>query len=142
VVSYSKVAKNGIGAKIAIAPSAAPGLYDVIVTSPDARQARSTASFEVRSAPPQPVSTRRAQNSKDAATASTANTVSISPKEQERQIRAAITEGDVLKKLGDYDGAIAAYRKGLQADPADAEVRERIRRAQNAKDAEAAVSKH
>jgi tRNA A-37 threonylcarbamoyl transferase component Bud32 len=53
-----------------------------------------------------------------------------------RKIKGQLTLGDFYMKDGEYDKAIAAYRDGLKLDPGNTELRERIARAQRAKEAE------
>ena len=52
------------------------------------------------------------------------------------KIRAAIVEGDVFFKMPDYDGAISAYERGLELDPGNTILREKIQKAKSAKAAE------
>jgi serine/threonine-protein kinase len=62
--------------------------------------------------------------------------------EVERQVKASTTEGDVDYDDGLYDDAIRAYRAGLRADPENAQLKARIKRAQKAKETEAALGSH
>ena len=57
-----------------------------------------------------------------------------------RKINAAIALGDLLYNRGEYDDAIAEYRKGLDAAPNNAILRARIDRADKAKLAEQRVN--
>jgi serine/threonine protein kinase len=53
-----------------------------------------------------------------------------------KKIKAAIAEGDVFFRAGEYDDAIAAYQRGLALDPSNSELHVKIAKAQNAKQAE------
>ena len=53
-----------------------------------------------------------------------------------RKTKAALTLGDLLYKRGEYDDAIAEYRRGLDTAPSNVGLRERINRAEKAKAAE------
>jgi len=53
-----------------------------------------------------------------------------------QKIRAAITEGDVMLKDGDYDAAITAYQKGLNQDPSNVELRQKFDKAKSACESE------
>jgi serine/threonine protein kinase len=50
----------------------------------------------------------------------------VPPPVDTKQIRAALTMGNWLAGRGEYDEAITAYRKGLQADPSNAELRTKL----------------
>ncbi len=63
---------------------------------------------------------------------------SVEPAGDRKQIREAITLGDFYRDRGEYDNAIREYKRGLSLDPSNAELRDRIRRARNAKRAETA----
>jgi tetratricopeptide (TPR) repeat protein len=56
------------------------------------------------------------------------------------QIKAATALGDLLYNRGEYDDAVAEYRKGLDAAPGNAVLLARIERAQRAKAAEQRIN--
>ncbi len=60
--------------------------------------------------------------------------------ERRKQINAASTEGDFYYDNGEYDNAIGAYQKGLNVDPSNAELRQKIQKARNAKATETGVN--
>ena len=53
-----------------------------------------------------------------------------------RAVKAAIAMGDLYYDRGDYDSAIAEYRKGLKADPSNSTLKDKIQTARKAKAAE------
>jgi hypothetical protein len=53
-----------------------------------------------------------------------------------QQIMAAITEGDLYKRKGEYKEAINAYQKGLALDPSNSELQARIKDARSAEQTE------
>jgi serine/threonine-protein kinase len=59
--------------------------------------------------------------------------------ELRKKVNAAITEGDYYYDNGEYDRAISTYQGGLAADPGNAQLREKIRKAKNAKTTESSA---
>jgi serine/threonine protein kinase len=63
----------------------------------------------------------------------------ISAAELARQINAAKTEGDLFYENGEYDNAINTYQAGLNVNPKNAELLQKIRKARNAKATEGTI---
>jgi hypothetical protein len=55
------------------------------------------------------------------------------------RIRSAITQGDFFLKRGEYDSAIAAYQEGLNLDPSNQELRDKLDKTKKARDIERKV---
>jgi serine/threonine-protein kinase len=56
-----------------------------------------------------------------------------------KKVNAAITEGDYYYDNGEYDRAIASYQRGLDADPGNAQLAQKIAKARKAKATETSV---
>ncbi len=58
------------------------------------------------------------------------------PPVDQKAVKAALAMGDIYFDRGQYNDAIREYQKGLNADPANSDLRSRLQRAQKAKAAE------
>ncbi len=58
------------------------------------------------------------------------------PRVDPAMVRSWITQGDFFLKRGDYDSAIAAYQDGLNLDPSNQQLRDKIDKTKKARDIE------
>jgi serine/threonine protein kinase len=60
----------------------------------------------------------------------------VQPAVDPTKVRSWITQGDFFLKRGEYDSAIDAYEKGLNLDPSNQDLREKLERTRKARDIE------
>ena len=55
------------------------------------------------------------------------------------RVKSAITQGDFFLKRGEYDSAINAYQEGLNLDPSNQQLRDKLEQTKKARDIERRV---
>lgn len=89
--------------------------------------------------------TRPVHNTPKVNTPKTARVVEVAPPKPVQpavdptRIRSAITQGDFFLKRGEYDSAIAAYQEGLNLDPSNQQLRDKLEQTKKARDIERKV---
>jgi hypothetical protein len=68
------------------------------------------------------------------------NVATVDADARTKRINAALTEGDLFYEKGEYDNAVKAYTEGLNVDPSNAELQNRMHRGLRAKAAEQSVN--
>jgi serine/threonine-protein kinase len=60
----------------------------------------------------------------------------VQPAVDTAKVRSWITQGDFFLKRGEYDSAVAAYQEGLNLDPTNQDLREKLNKTKKARDIE------